>query len=203
MNKIGFKDVENICECEFILDDTIIYNKCYKDENIDELNSLTFDDCVFFKCVFLKNINNTIFTNCKFINCDFSNVEVSKCGLHFITIIDSKMVGTNFIDSSIRNSIIENNLSNMIYFSNCIINSVEFKENNMVNCTFQLIKLDKVKFINNKMNEIEIISTSLKNIDLSTNDIRGIKISLNDIKHSIIDYNQIYDLINLLEIKIK
>ena len=66
-----------------------------------------------------------------------------------------------------------------------------------------LNKLDKVSFQNNNLTNLEVIDTSLNNIDLSSNKITGIRIDLKDIKNATISINQMYDLINLLDVNIK
>ena len=75
MNNIGFKEVINIEESKLDLKESIIYNKYFKNETIyEEINSMTFDDCIFENCTINTKINTCIFTNSKFINCDLTNI---------------------------------------------------------------------------------------------------------------------------------
>lgn len=180
-----------------------IYNKYYKNEIFDDIISIDIMDTIFDNCSFKGNIINTTITNCLFKNCDMSNTNIIECGLHYITIINSKLLGLEITDSMLKNSILENNLCTLLNIYNVNTKNVDFNNNNMSNSRIYNTKLNKVNFTNNNMLDIEILLTSLNNIDLSTNKINGIKISPNDIKGCIINTEQVYDIVNLLQINIK
>lgn len=189
--------------CNFIEEDNI-YNKSFNNISfVDNINSINFTDCIFDSCTFHIEIYNSTFTNCLFVNSDLSNTIIDECGLHYVSFINSKLVGLNLSNSILKNSILENNICMMLNFFHLDIKSCDFKNNNMISSRLYNIKLSKVSFIDNKMNGIEIIETSLKNIDLRSNDISDIVISVNDIKGCIIDVNQVFDFIKLLEVVIK
>ena len=203
MNKVGYSKVNNLQNAILNLNESTIYNCKFKNELINNIKSITFDDCEFHNCKIEGVIDYCTFTNCLFINCDLSNCTIKECGIHYITIEGSKMLGLSFIDSLIKNTNLKDNLSNFIGFSNMSFNNVEFINNKMENASFIQTKFKNVNFIDNKMKDAEFIDTSLYNVDLSTNDISNIKISLENIKGTIINSLQVYDLINLLNIKIK
>ena len=204
MNNIGFKEIKSIEQTNFKLESEIIYSKQFNKENISkEIRFITFEDCIFEECTIDSKFTKCEFLNCKFINCDLSNILFIESSLHFITIKNCRMIGSSFVETLIKNSLLDSNMSDMINFSNVKLNNVNIFNNSLISSRFYLTKLNKVKFDNNKLNNFEVIQTTLNNIDLSNNIINGIKINLEDIKGCIIDSTQVYDLINLLNIKIK
>lgn len=105
MNKIGYSKVNNLEECTCFVEDNI-YNKIFSNITLEKnIINTSFTDCEFINCIMNIKVSNSTFTNCKFINSDMSNIEFDECGLHFITISNSKLTGLELTNGVIKNSI--------------------------------------------------------------------------------------------------
>ena len=96
----------------------INYNALYENQEIYLNKQLEFNECKFINCKFNDStLIRCSFIDCIFVNCDISNVEFSFSTFIRVLFQESKLVGTNFIESSIQNVVFNNCLATYINLS--------------------------------------------------------------------------------------
>ncbi|MDD3341311.1 MAG: pentapeptide repeat-containing protein [Bacilli bacterium] len=145
----------------------------------------------------------TSFINVCFENCDFSNAVFENSTMHRLIFKDCKLVGTNFMTSSIMDVTFDSCFMSYGNFTHSKIRNVCFDSCKIEEASFQDIAFKDVSIKNCSFINTEFAHTSLKNIDFSTSKIEGIKIDINDVAGMQVGIEGALALSRLLKIEIK
>lgn len=176
----------------------------YKNKTFDlsEISYAEFNGCLFENCNFINEGVNIHFYHCKFNHCDLCNIILNKTKLYIVEIFECKLIGATFNESIFESLIINESTLKMAGFFYHKFKEVDINKSLLEESLFDSCTLIKFEITNSNLTGIDINKTKL-NIDLSSNNIEGIKISNEDIKGATISYEQSYDLIRLLGVKLK
>lgn len=164
----------------------------------EELNNVSFDNCVFEECTFLGNMEKCTFYNCRFYKCEFSNIKMVSASIHSVLFEQCHMIGLDFIDSFIRYGEFKDNNMRYTMFSATKLLDSKMQDNNMQNGTFASMEFKEIEFINNDFSNIEVIDTSMMGINIASNKIDGIKIQPELVRGMIVTEVQAIELISIL-----
>lgn len=106
-------------------------------------------------------------SNCDFTDADFTGVIVKLGGLEKITITNTVLNKTRFIDTNLINTVFEGLLEDCA-FENCVFTKVKFQDALLINTFFKNNrKLKKVQFVNCKADKLTYAFLKNGNADLT------------------------------------
>ncbi|MFI3330156.1 MAG: hypothetical protein R3Y05_06715 [bacterium] len=176
----------------------------YKNQTFDlsKIYYYEFNGCLFENCTFINEGVNLQFIHCKFINCDLCNITINKTRFYINEMYECKLMGATFNESIFDNIIINESNFKMSGFFYHKFKEVEIDKSILEESFLESCTLIKFEISNSNLFKIDVNKTKF-NIDLSSNNIENIKISMEDIKGATISFEQSYDLIKLLGVKLK
>ncbi|MFI3211541.1 MAG: hypothetical protein R3Y64_10910 [Peptostreptococcaceae bacterium] len=176
----------------------------YKNQTFDlsKIYYYEFNGCLFENCTFTNEGVNLQFIHCKFIHCDICNITMNKTRFYISEMYECKLIGATFNESIFDNMIINESNLKMSGFFYHKFKEVEIDKSILEESFFESSSLIKFEISNSNLVKIDVNKTKF-NIDLSSNNIESIKISIEDIKGATISFDQSYDLIKLLGVKLK
>ena len=113
------------------------------------------------------------------------------------------MVGTNFIESSLKDVQFDNCDCRYVNFADSKINNLIIKSSNFNEASFNETKIKNIELNKVKFNKAEFFNTCLENVDFSSCDISEIRIDKESIKGIIIDRFQAECIVQMFGVKIK
>ena len=116
---------------------------------------------------------------------------------------ECKLVGANFIATSLQNVLFENCFASYINLSSSKLKKVIIQECDFSNASLVETKIDNVEICETVLVLALIMHTNLEGLDLSTCDISGIKVNSESLKGVIVNENQAIALIRLLGVDVK
>lgn len=180
------------------------YYQCLFVENPKDtiiIKNTSIDECKFVKIDFNKiKLVNTHFIDCIFEGCDLSNLEFNKVSIHRCHFINCKMIGSSFIDCSIRDVLFQNVQGRYMNIALGNIRNVEFKDTCLDESSMMEVDVKQLEFNHVSLISSEIFKTRLYGIDLKQANIEGIKIDLYSLKGVHVDMYQAIALSGLLGI---
>jgi uncharacterized protein YjbI with pentapeptide repeats len=205
-NSIAFRSDPMIKELGVILNNLEIRSQDFNGLGFMGLN---FVNCIFHDIRFKDfNLTSCTFKNCRFTSCHFTTVGIyessfedctfGNCILEFVTMGDTSLVNTHFVDCydileiyfggcfienvsftrcSISHSrfspIFENNASNHFTFDSCFVNVTHFlnlnlAKSNFTNCNFEQLIFSNCYFSNSTFSNCKVSEKKYCAIDLQT-----------------------------------
>lgn len=189
------------------INDETTVNFChFKNETLIFNTPITVDfkNCIFEKCkiVGLK-FEKSSFINVEFNSCDFSGSLFSSCLIRNADFLQCKGAGSQFTDSIIDNTYIENSRFNLSTFFTTSFKKTSFLDTDFQQSQFSECKLSLFTCRETSFIQAEFLRTSLANVDLTSCTIDGMRITPADIRGAVVTSYQACGLARLLGITIK
>lgn len=198
-----FVEPDNLEEAN-IIGDTLVSNKIFKNVTFEEeIQNISFDNCVFEGCKFLANLNKCVFFNVRFTKCDFSNIIILLSGIHSSLFITCNMIGTNICDSKIKKCELKDNNMRYAMMSSVTLDNTKLIENNMVDGRFDQVMISNIELVKNDFSRMEIIRTPMNGVDVTSSKIDELRISSDMVNGMIVNEVQAIELVSILGIIIK
>ena len=143
-------------------------------------------------------ISDVIFDSCYLSNKEFNERLISR-----VEFINCKLVGTTFIDSSIRDVLFNKCQAKYINFSDSIINKVSIENTDLTDASFNCVKIKDINFSKNNFYRCEFLKTKLTNVDFSDSNIEGIIFDNYSLKGIIIEPFQSASIVGMLGVNFK
>lgn len=149
------------------------YNEhAFKGENLIavELNSNTFQDCMFDNCTFME----TIFRSCRFINCffrgcDLSLVQVPNSSFSGARFENTKVIGVNW---TLANWV-EKGIWDPIQFKKCALNHATFLGVDLTGIKIKRCEAVNVDFREANLSGVDFAFTDLKDSLFNATNLEG------------------------------
>lgn len=191
---------------DFVENDIDIENQEYKDLHLTNefIKNKTFGSCNISGSYFFDvTFDNVIFNYTVFSHVDLSNVSFINCGFHHCQFIDCKMMGTNFVDDTIKTCKLDKVIGKYMAISSSKINDFSIIESDLTETRF-IDVLHKKWFLQDvNLKGAEFNRISFARVDLSTCNIENILIDSKYLKGVTVSYDQILELAPILGIKLK
>lgn len=198
-----FVEPNSLEEVEYI-DDRLVSNKIFKNITFsEELNNISFDNCVFEGCKFLGNLNKCVFFNVRFTKCEISNIIIMFSGIHSCLFNLCNMIGVNICDSKINKSELRENNMRYASMSSTSLDKTKMNDNNIVDGRLDQVSFGEMVLEKNDFSRMEIIGTLMKDVDISSCKIEEISVSPEMVRGMIVNEVQAIELVSILGIIIK
>lgn len=183
-----------------------IQNKIIENKIISNKTDVgfTIDSCIFKNVIFKDcDFTNIDLIDTRFEGCDLSNTSFRNGGIHRVEFINCKLLGSIFIECSIKDVLLQNILGEYSNFSFSKIKKINIIESNLQRVIFQEAKIENAVFINTSLLGGYFNKTFLGKIDLTTCEITGIDLDMDDLFGAVVTPIQALELTRLMGLVIK
>ncbi|MCW3806224.1 pentapeptide repeat-containing protein [Plebeiibacterium marinum] len=170
-------------------------------ENINQLTTGEYNDCVFKNCDLSGSVLiGSVFEECEFINCNLSNVRITDVAFRDVSFVNCKLLGIQFSEC--------NTFNISLSFKECILDFASFyrlkiKATSFINCRLSQVdfveaNLTKSSFVNCDLAGAVFERTNLQEVDFRTavnvvldpelNQLKKAKFSQNNISGLLVKY---------------
>lgn len=194
--------IDNVDELlQLIEDDEKIYDKLIENIDIPSIDEsrLSFDSCIF---------RNVTFDNCTFRyidlldvvfeKCDLSNIDFSEGSIFRTEFVNSKMIGSKIEDASLKDCLFKSVLGDYSSFSFSKFNKVNFESSSFVSSIFMEVKNKYMNFDDCDFKKSVFSRTFLEGVNLANSEIDGIEIGIPELYKAKVNASQGLELIKLM-----
>ncbi|MCY8721624.1 pentapeptide repeat-containing protein [Bacillus sp. S10C12M] len=165
--------------------DEVISMHLFEDCTIcgEDIERLCVEKTIFRNVVFIDvSFRHIELTDVIFEKCDLSNVDFSGAVVHRTSVKQSKMVGMNAAESTLRNVSFEECHGHFSSFSYSNMRQVRFDRCTLVQSEYSNMALQQTHFDACELEGASFFGTSLQNMDLSTCRFEQLHVSLDKLK---------------------
>ncbi|MFP7231796.1 pentapeptide repeat-containing protein [Bacillus subtilis] len=165
--------------------DEVISMHLFEDCTIcgEDIERLCVEKTIFRNVVFIDvSFRHIELTDVIFEKCDLSNADFSGAVVHRTSVKQSKMVGMNAAESTLRNVSFEECHGHFSSFSYSNMRQVRFDRCTLVQSEYSNMALQQTHFDACELEGASFFGTSLQNMDLSTCRFEQLHVSLDKLK---------------------
>ena len=190
-------------------------NECIKEGEIKDgifeqtdlyrdIKSCILDGCVFHNIDFTDvELEDVDIYDCIFDHCDLSNQSFEGKMLGRVQFKGCRLIGTNFIKSTLKDIVIEDSICEYINFSRVEMNKVGIYRSNCSNSFFMDCNSKNIEFDFDDFYQSEFSSIRLTGVDLSNCELIACRFDYYSIKGITINKYQCEDFMGMLGINVK
>ena len=179
-------------------------NQKYMEEECDQdLNAMTFSECIFCSVVFTGKARGCEFADVIFEHCDFSNIDMRETTTRRVVFDRCRLTGTDLEDSRFEDTEFRNCEFSYANLSASGFKRVILRDSNCRDASFTMAEFKDTSIDHCDFTEAEFLNTSLSGLDLSTSTIDRITCSTDAFKGVCVNAEQAVAIAAILGVIVK